>query len=276
MVDVKDLLVQDVVNGKVTENTSTKTTSKEQPTTGTTNLGKDAFLQLLVAEMQNQDPLEPSTNTEWISQLATFSQLEELQGLSSTTENSQIFSLIGKNVVLTTKDASGNAVYKSGVVDYVTFNGGETKFSVNGNLYGMENLYSVQDSDYHYETCKPSMKDKISFKYDGERAQDLQFDVDMGKEEAKAENVALLIGKAVLSPDYITVSGNHVTVSREILNQLEPGTYSVDLVFDDKNYTTEYGAITLEVYNTNPVKPEDTDAAEETGDTETVEGAEEP
>ena len=63
-----------------------------QPVTGTSetyqtkkssgdDLGKDAFLQLLVAQMQNQDPLEPTDNSKMVAELAQFTTIEELQNL---------------------------------------------------------------------------------------------------------------------------------------------------------------------------------------------------
>ncbi len=55
-------------------------------TVGNSELGKDQFLQLLVTQLRYQNPLEPMEDQEFISQLATFSQLEEIQYLSSMVE----------------------------------------------------------------------------------------------------------------------------------------------------------------------------------------------
>lgn len=46
-------------------------------------VSKDTFLQLLVAQIRNQDPLKPTDGTQFLSQLAQFSELEQLMGLRS-------------------------------------------------------------------------------------------------------------------------------------------------------------------------------------------------
>lgn len=74
------------------------------------DMGKDAFMQLLVTQMAYQNPLEPMENTEFIAQLAQFSALEQQQNIAAGIEllalsqtaatNSQMVNLIGKRVVV--------------------------------------------------------------------------------------------------------------------------------------------------------------------------------
>jgi flagellar basal-body rod modification protein FlgD len=63
-----------------------KTDSKNSSTTGQAGsaLGKDAFLQLLVTQMKNQNPLDPQDNGEFVAQLAQFSSLEGIQSLNDS------------------------------------------------------------------------------------------------------------------------------------------------------------------------------------------------
>lgn len=87
-------------------------------------LGKDAFLELLIAQVINQNPLEPMKNTEFIAQLAQFSSLEQMKNIASGMEllaltqgaatNSQMVNLIGKRVMV---PGDGFTISKSSAVE---------------------------------------------------------------------------------------------------------------------------------------------------------------
>lgn len=53
---------------------------------GNSNLDKDAFLKILMAQLQNQDPLSPMEDREFIAQMATFSQLEQTMNMAKSIE----------------------------------------------------------------------------------------------------------------------------------------------------------------------------------------------
>jgi len=56
------------------------------PKTGESNLGKDEFIKILIAQLQNQDPLNPMDDREFIAQMAQFSSLEQMMNMSKTLE----------------------------------------------------------------------------------------------------------------------------------------------------------------------------------------------
>ena len=106
-----------IVDGKIYAKSTPDNLS--QDTKGTSTMGKDQFLKILVAEMQYQDPLEPTTNTEWVSQMATFSQIEELQNMSDSMTKGQAQNLVGKYVIMATTDSKGETKYINGKVQTV-------------------------------------------------------------------------------------------------------------------------------------------------------------
>lgn len=111
-------------------------------------LDKDAFLKLLVTQMQYQDPLEPTSNTEYMAQLAQFSTVEELQNLSSAFSTNQSMSMAGQYVILNVPDAVGEVKQVTGLVDYVTLKEGSAYFHINDDYYPAEYLDSVVSLDY--------------------------------------------------------------------------------------------------------------------------------
>lgn len=127
----------------------TYTDSSEEEAIGS-DLGYDQFLQLLCAEMQYQDPLEPTSNTEYVAQLATFSQLEATLSMQNTMTNSMANDLVGKQVILSvTSDNTGQTKTVTGTVDYVMYQNGETYLSVDDSLYPISTLDTVADPSYY-------------------------------------------------------------------------------------------------------------------------------
>ena len=97
---------------KTSSSTTGGIASATNSATGGKALGKDAFLQLLVTQLKNQNPLDPQDNSAFVAQLAQFSSLEGITTLNSTVSslagnyNSsqalQASSLVGRNVIVQT------------------------------------------------------------------------------------------------------------------------------------------------------------------------------
>lgn len=137
-------IIAPVENGKVVEDT-TKANKKDDKNTA----DKEMFLKLLVAEMQYQDPLEPTSNTEYIAQMATFSQVESMLNMQNTMTASEANALVGKYVIMkVTSSTTGEVSYSAGNVDYVLHQNGKTYLSIKGSLYNIEDLDTVADADY--------------------------------------------------------------------------------------------------------------------------------
>lgn len=142
-------VVQKVEDGKFVESNSAASIAKEkEKLKGSNSLDKDAFLQLLVAQMKYQDPLEPTSNTEYISQYATFSELEQMQNMSASMDLFRASSLVGETVLLKVRDSLGRTTNVQGNVDYVVYENNKAYLSVNGELYSMDDLDTVADPTY--------------------------------------------------------------------------------------------------------------------------------
>lgn len=140
-------LMAPVENGKIVE-TQSQNSLKNTSSNKSNGMDKEAFLQLLVAQMQYQDPLEPTSNTEYIAQYAQFSQVEQLQNVAKGMELMRASSLVGQEVYIKTTDAKGNSTFKYGRVDYIVYENDKAYLSIEDNLYSMDDLYNVVDKDY--------------------------------------------------------------------------------------------------------------------------------
>ena len=107
-------------------------------------LGKDDFLKLLITQLSNQDPTSPMENTEFISQMAQFSSLEQMTNMSSSftkmasfINSSEAVSTLGKTVELNVGDTT-----TTGIVEGAT-RGENPQVLVNGMYYSMDKINAV-------------------------------------------------------------------------------------------------------------------------------------
>ncbi len=123
-------------------------TSKNKDTTPK-GYDKDSFLQILVAQMKYQDPLQPTSNTEYISQYATFSQVEQLNNMANSMSLSRASEMVGKTVKISqTNSENGKTSEIVGVVDYVTFSGNKAYLNIDGVNYSIDDVTEVLDTEY--------------------------------------------------------------------------------------------------------------------------------
>ncbi|MCR5594277.1 MAG: flagellar hook capping protein [Lachnospiraceae bacterium] len=137
-----------IENGEIVTSATQNSLSSTTTSGSSDSVKKEDFLQLLVAQMKYQDPMEPTENTEWVTQYAQFTQVEELQGMSSNMALSRASTLVGQTVIMDVAGADGSTTEVQGNVDYVSYEGGKAYLSINGELYSMDDLKNVVDNDY--------------------------------------------------------------------------------------------------------------------------------
>jgi flagellar basal-body rod modification protein FlgD len=121
-------------------NTATTNTNPTDSVSGAQQtLTQNNFLQLLVAQMENQDPMNPQSDTDMAAQMAQFTSLTQSSAMSSSLSMLQANSLIGSTVSLQI-DPKTTA---SGVVQGVILNGGTPQIIVNGSTYDLSQVTSV-------------------------------------------------------------------------------------------------------------------------------------
>lgn len=130
----------------VTSASSSSTNTSENTKLLFNDLGADTFLKLLIAELQNQDPLNPMENSEMVQQLNQIYQLQAnmklvdaFEALGMTQNVASAMSLLGKTIEGLAE--SGQTV--SGQVERVTFEDGVTKLHIGSEIVPLENVIEV-------------------------------------------------------------------------------------------------------------------------------------
>lgn len=116
-------------------------------------INTETFFSLLMAEMTNQDPLEPMSNTEFVSQMAQFTALQTQKDNLYYSNASYASSLVGKTVtVAESKDSE--IVVETGVVTGLELTDEKFNITVNGKQYLLSNIMKINSAEeYKAETA---------------------------------------------------------------------------------------------------------------------------
>ncbi|MHC4585409.1 MAG: flagellar hook assembly protein FlgD [Planctomycetota bacterium] len=120
--------------------------------TSASNIQTD-YMKLLITQLQNQNPLEPLDNNQMATQLAQFSQLQQLETMNdsfadvlATTELSYANSLLGKEVAFMPQSETGATDITSGTVEHVYNNiEGEILLGVGTHVLALQDVISVNN-----------------------------------------------------------------------------------------------------------------------------------
>lgn len=128
----------------ITSNATTSATAGTDSTTDTfTNpnsaLNQTDFLQLLVAQIQYQDPMNPQSDTDMAAQLAQFTSLQQATQSTSSLAMMQANSLVGSTVAIQVDSTDTT----SGVVTGVVMNNGAPQITVGGTNYSLSQITAV-------------------------------------------------------------------------------------------------------------------------------------
>lgn len=126
----------------------TRTPGTTGATATTKGLGRDEFLKLLVVQLQNQNPLEPLKDGEFMAQLAQFATVEGIDRLNASFEDmfrvqqlTQGASLVGQRV---SYQLPGNSALQRGIVESVSLRDGRLVLNVGGTQVSLDFVRSVE------------------------------------------------------------------------------------------------------------------------------------
>jgi flagellar basal-body rod modification protein FlgD len=148
------MVTSSVVNGIIQDNDTSSNISSTKGTSSGSNAELDVndFLQLLVTQMQYQDPLEPTDNTEYIAQMATFTQVSATTSMNTNVMKEMASNLVGKTVIV--KSDIDSTEYVAGQVQSWEKANDGIYLRINDKLYDIEDLDRVLDESYYEELLK--------------------------------------------------------------------------------------------------------------------------
>ncbi len=130
-------------SGISTYGTNTYDLSNQLQKSSAASMNIQDFLNLLVAQLANQDVMNPVNDTEFVSQMAQFTSLQAMEQLNQLSTMQYGASLIGKTVIVAKYDETGKYVQDEGLIERVNFSGDEITLTINGSAYPLSSVMEV-------------------------------------------------------------------------------------------------------------------------------------
>lgn len=209
------------------------------------NVSIDNFLQMMIAQIQNQDPLNPIDDTQYVTQLAQFATMQQMQELAYYSKTNFITSMVGKDV--TAAKATLNGVQKTtGTVDKVSLVNSEYLIYVDGKSFTLSEIMEIHPSSVKDDS---DSSDGVVTKYglslidSTDTGATVGWDVPTEDEDADAARLRYSVYYSK-SDDFDTVSkvkkgtlvgkAKQTGVTEMEIDQLTPGeTYYVNVIVMD-------------------------------------------
>jgi flagellar basal-body rod modification protein FlgD len=106
------------------------------------------FLNLMVAQLQNQDFTNPIDDSQYMVQMAQLSMVQQMQSISQDTNRSYAASLLGKVATVSKQLTTGGNAVETGYIDSITFSKDEVQLMINDRLYKLTDIVQIFDPGY--------------------------------------------------------------------------------------------------------------------------------
>ena len=122
----------------------------------------DDFLNLMVAQLQNQDFMNPVDDTQYVTQLAQFATMQQMQEMATYMKTNYVMSLVGKEVTAARFSVSGELQKETGRVEKISLANNEYAVYVNGKKFSLQQIMELGASEDETKTSNVSMDQLMS------------------------------------------------------------------------------------------------------------------